>query len=558
MSSRPRHILYTWFVVVLGWGALVYLFKGLDLDLGREFLVMAALGVLAEWLAVSFPQGQLSGSFSVVLASYLIYGLSPAAWISALYILISQGIVNRGNPLRTALFNAGQYVMALLFAGYLFERSRVFFADVQYINFLLPLIVFIVAYFVLNHLLVYFYILPKSKFYSLAAWADTLRWDGFTYLFSVPFGLMIHIIYGKTGIYGAFLMFLPVLVVQFVLRLYMRVELNNRELFALYQVAKRLVEPLSMEEIMELILREARRVVAYHTGVVYLWSENAKCYTAAAVSGSYADQFSRTSVEKGEGFIGWTIENKRSEIIYDSRTDPRLKKEAGLFQVHRSLLVISLCSETETLGAFVLGDKRPLAFEERHLHTLAVIGGQAAIAAANSLLKRRLDVITNTDALTGIYNHRYFFHQMDSELRRSKDAGLPLTLIKLDVDSFKSINDFYGYQTGDLILIELAGLVRDLIGNAGIVAHYGGEEFIILLPEYGEERGLSVAKSLHQSIRGYYFQVGDLPGKVRVSIGMAVCPDHASDVSGLVRKADQALHRAKEAGKDRVMLAFKI
>jgi diguanylate cyclase (GGDEF)-like protein len=554
MASRSRHILYTWLVIFFGWGSLFRLFGALDLDLSREFLIMIALGVLAEWLAVSFPQGQLSGGFSVVLASYLIYGPAPAAWISALAILISQGIVNRGNPLRAALFNAGQYALALLIADYFFIKAGGYHAEVLGMAGLLPLLAFIVAYFVLNHLLVYIYLLPGRRRYPLLAWMDALRWDGFTYLFSVPFGVVMSMIYSQTGITGSFLLFLPMLVVQFVLRLYIHVELANRELFALYQVAKKLGGRLSVEEIMELVLKEARRVIAYHTGVVYLWSEEKKCYTAARAAGAFADQLYRTSIEKGEGFIGWVMENRQAEIVYDAKADPRLKKETGLFQVYRSLLIIPLTAETETSGVFVLGEKRPLAFDEHHLHTLAIIGGQAAIAVANVLLVRRLENSANSDPLTGIYNHRYFFQRVDVEYRRAKEAGLPLGLIMLDVDSFKNINDRLGHQTGDQILIELARLIRDAVGEAGLVARYGGEEFIVLLPGHGEEKAIAVAENLRQSVRSHYFEVDNLPRQVRVSLGVAVYPVHALSVTGLVKKADQALYQAKEAGKDRVMV----
>jgi len=344
------------------------------------------------------------------------------------------------------------------------------------------------------------------------------------------------------------------LVVQFVLRLYIHVELANRELFALYQVAKKLGGRLSVEEIMELVLKEARRVIAYHTGVVYLWSEEKKCYTAARAAGAFADQLYRTSIEKGEGFIGWVMENRQAEIVYDAKADPRLKKETGLFQVYRSLLIIPLTAETETSGVFVLGEKRPLAFDEHHLHTLAIIGGQAAIAVANVLLVRRLENSANSDPLTGIYNHRYFFQRVDVEYRRAKEAGLPLGLIMLDVDSFKNINDRLGHQTGDQILIELARLIRDAVGEAGLVARYGGEEFIVLLPGHGEEKAIAVAENLRQSVRSHYFEVDNLPRQVRLSLGVAVYPVHALSVTGLVKKADQALYQAKEAGKDRVMV----
>jgi len=112
-------IIYTWLVIGLGVWLLYYTLPLLDLDLGRELLIMVAFGVLAEWLAVVFPQGQLSGGFAVILSTYLIFGPVPAAWVNALATVLGQGVANRGNPLRTTLFNAAQYVPVVLGANFI-------------------------------------------------------------------------------------------------------------------------------------------------------------------------------------------------------------------------------------------------------------------------------------------------------------------------------------------------------------------------------------------------------------------------------------------------------
>ncbi|MBC7326335.1 MAG: GGDEF domain-containing protein, partial [Moorella sp. (in: Bacteria)] len=168
---------------------------------------------------------------------------------------------------------------------------------------------------------------------------------------------------------------------------------------------------------------------------------------------------------------------------------------------------------------------------------------------------RRLEHSANTDALTGIYNQRYFSAQIDREHRRAAASGLPLGLVMLDVDSFKSINDRFGHQAGDAVLCELARIVRDTVGEKGLAARYGGEEFVVALPGLGEENCLAVAEEIRRNVREHRFEVDGLPRQVRVSLGVAVFPQHAQDVAGLIKKADQALYRAKETGKDKVVSA---
>jgi len=553
--SRSWHILFTWLVILPGIGFLAGYFRFLDLDLSREFLIMIALGILAEWLGVSFPQGQLSGGFAVVLSSYLIYGLAPAAWISFLAALFGQGVVNRGNPFRTTLFNAAQYVLALTLASAVYVRLQGQRGADFGIADLAPLFAFLAVYFLANHFLVYLYLLPGRRRYPLYAWADALRWDGLTYLLSAPFGVLMNMIYQEVGMAGSLLLFLPVLIVQFVLRLYVNVELANRELYALYQVAKKLNERLAEGDILEIVLKEARRVVSYQAGAVYLWSEERQVYAPAAVSGPRADHLRQSSIARGEGFLGQAVANRSPEIVFDSRVDPRVKEDPGLPRIYRSLLVVPLVSEEEILGAMFFGDRRPLAFDEHHLHTLCIIGGQAAIAVMNSLLVRRLERSAHTDELTGAYNHRFFCRKIEEECRRAANTGGSLGLIMIDVDSFKAINDRFGHLAGDAVLGELTGIVRAEVGDRGLVARYGGEEFAVVLPGRGEKSCLELAEEIRQAVRSHSFVVDGLSWQVRISLGVAVYPQHARDAAGLLKKADQALYAAKEAGKDRVVSA---
>lgn len=553
--SRSLHVLYTWLVILTGFGFLAVLFRFLNLDLGREFVIMIALGVLAEWLGVPFPLGRLSGGFAVVLSSYLIYGLAAAAWISALAALFGQGIVNRGNPLRTTLFNAAQYVLVLLLADAVYARMQGQRGPDFGVADLPPLLFFLAVYFLANHFFIYLYLLPGRRRYPLYAWADALRWDGLTYLFGAPFGVLMNLIYQEVGVAGSFLLFLPVLVIQFVLRLYVNVELANRELYALYQVARKLNERLTAEDILETVLKEARRVVFFQAGAIYLWSEERQLYAAAAVSGPRGAHLQQSFIAGGRGFLGQAVANKKPEIVFDSRIDPRVKNEAGLPQIFRSLLVIPLVSEEEVLGAMVFGDRRPLAFDEHHLHTLCIIGGQAAVAVMNALLVARLQKSAHTDDLTGVYNHRFFCRKIEEDCRRAAEGGQTLGLVMIDVDSFKAINDRFGHLAGDAVLCELARLIREAVGEKGFVARYGGEEFAVVLPGRGERGCLELAEEIRQAVRSHPFAVDGLPRQVRISLGVAVYPQHAKDAADLVKKADQALYAAKAAGKDRVASA---
>lgn len=554
-GQRFLHILYTWLVIGAGFYALSHFFSDLDFDQGREFLALAALGVLAWWLAVSFPRGILSGVYSVVLASFLIYGPAAAAWISLVAVLVGQGVANRGNPLRTTFFNAGQYVLAIWGADYVFSMAGGVSGKPLDPGAVWPIAAFTLSYFLINHLVVYFYLVPKERRHNIDTWRDALRWDGLTYLFTAPFGVVMALLYPGTGLAGILLLFVPVLVVQFILRMYVHVELVNRELTALYNVARRLSGKMSTEQIVDMLLKESRRAMAFHTGIVYLWSETGRHYVARGAYGPYANQLRGSQMSPGEGFLGSVMEGREPVIIEDVKNDPELRREPGLFQVHRSLLIIPLLAENEVLGVIVLGDKRPNVFSEDHLHMLSIISGQAAVTLANNLLFRRLETGAVTDGLTGVFNRHYFFNKVQEEFARAESEGENLAVITLDLDGLKYINDRFGYHSGDVVLVETANLLCEMAGPTGTVARSDGEEFCILLPGADKEQTTRLAEDIRNAVREHYFRVDGLPRQIRVSVGAAVFPEDAKNSVHLMQKADRALLRAKQGGKDRVVVA---
>lgn len=549
---RLPHILYNWSVVGLGFGLLAQTFPLLDLDYGRELLLLAALTVLAEWLAVLLPQGQLSGGFAIIFATFLVYGPVAAAWVGGLASLTGQGVVNRGNPLRTTLFNAAQYILAVLGANLAYQLVGGSPGRSLALDNILLLIVFVLAYFCLNQAMVYIYALPARQNHPSFRWADALHWDALTYLVTVPCGLLMALLFVKIGIYSVVLLFLPVLVTQFMLRVYVNLEMTNRELRILYEVARRLGGSLKLDEILKLVLRETSRMINYHTGVIYLRSgEDENLYLVGAATGPHADLLKDSMVRRGEGFLGLALESGETQLVYDTRDDVRTAGDVGLAQVHRSMLVVPMVAETEVLGLLVLGDKRPGLFSDKHLQTISIIGGQTAVAVTNVQLYRKLEQTAITDGLTGLYNYRYFYDRLMQELDRAARYKYSVALVMLDIDYFKKINDRYGHMAGDAVLARVARLISDEVRGCDLAARYGGEEFAVMMPETGAGEAIYAAERIRLAVREASFEFDGARFPVRISAGVAAYPDDAGDLMKLLAAADGALYRAKEGGRDR-------
>lgn len=547
-------MLYAWSVIGLALWQIIDLFPGLDMDLVRQLLVIVALGLLAEWLAVPFPHGQLSGSFALVLATFIVYGQAAAVWVIALSTFIGQNIANRGNSLRTTLFNAGQYALAAVAAGYLFLKTGGVPGLVAVEN-AFPLAAFTVTYIAVNHLLVYLYLLPKRARLPQQAWRDALKWDGLTYLFTIPMGLLVAMMYGHTGLTGIILLFSSILALQLILRFYVRLQMVNRELSAFYEVARFMESNPEPAELLRQILKSASRAFSFHTGVAYLRSGEKDIFTPVAVTGPYARQLRSTAVYAGDGVLGWAMANLEPEIVFDTRVDSRTVKTEIVSQVMRSLLIIPLISGREGLGLIVLGDKRPMAFDEKHLHIMAVLGRQATVAVEQALLGERLEQALSRDNLTGLANFKVIF-EAASEMCENDSGDVIFGIILINIDGFRVFNYRYGRDAGERVLAEMAQLVERGARRDDLVGRYGGDEFILLLPGASGRRLLDKADMLWEDIRQHAFlrQEGR-KARLTVSIGVAEYPRDAGDVTGLFRAAQRALDKAKEGGGDRVKSA---
>ena len=169
----------------------------------------------------------------------------------------------------------------------------------------------------------------------------------------------------------------------------------------------------------------------------------------------------------------------------------------------------------------------------------------------------RLKALSITDGLTGVYNHRHFAERLEEECKRSARYGKRLSLIMSDIDHFKSYNDLNGHPAGDAVLAGVAECLKDGIRGQDLLARYGGEEFSIILPETGKEEACLMAERIRARVRDKVFpnESGQPGGDLTMSFGVASCPEDAASAEDLVKKADAALYRAKEAGRDRVECA---
>ncbi|MEU2611353.1 diguanylate cyclase [Micromonospora sp. NPDC007271] len=213
------------------------------------------------------------------------------------------------------------------------------------------------------------------------------------------------------------------------------------------------------------------------------------------------------------------------------------------------------------LGVLALYDRLGAdGFDDDDLVTLRTFAGHAAVAVENVRVHEEAQRLSLTDPLTGLWNYRYLRESIRREVERANRFGRMLSVLALDLDRFKDVNDTWGHAAGDAVLVEFARRVRGEIREVDLAFRQGGEEFVVLLPETDARGATIVAERLGAVVRGQPVPVDGHPGgpvrvPVTVSIGIAVYPDHAATGQQVLDAADDALYAAKAAGRDGYRLA---
>jgi diguanylate cyclase (GGDEF)-like protein len=239
----------------------------------------------------------------------------------------------------------------------------------------------------------------------------------------------------------------------------------------------------------------------------------------------------------------------------DLRTDGRVSHpDAG------AVLAFPLTSRGTRVGALVAIDHAPASRDPKLspgvLSAIKILLEPVAAALDNAQLLKRVEALSVTDDLTHLYNSRYLNQVLRREAKRTSRSGRPLSLLFLDLDGFKSINDSHGHLFGSRALVEVAVVIRGSARETDVVARFGGDEFALVLPETGPEGAFAVGERVRQRIAAHSFLGADgLDIHLTASVGVATLPDVAATPEELMQAADMAMYRVKQSGKNGIQAA---
>jgi diguanylate cyclase (GGDEF)-like protein len=331
-------------------------------------------------------------------------------------------------------------------------------------------------------------------------------------------------------------------------------QVEELELKGLLKASEGLSATTRITELLDRMVAYARDVTRFETCAVCLREEGQEHFSVVAAEGHRKDLVgSRFSLE-APTWAAWVLRSREEPLAIrmERRSgmpilDSRERSTSGA-----SFVAVPLKAQNRVSGVLLV-TRQGESFTARELRLLRIYCNQAAVVLENAIVHERVSNLAATDALTGLFNRRYFDSAFTRELARCDRSSSSLGLLMADVDHFKSFNDTYGHAMGDLVLKKVAAVLSSGIRKADVLARFGGEEFVVILPNVTPRGALESAERLRESVAAAPIHPGGPRKRVTVSIGAALFPADARDAESLLKAADEALYEAKRLGRNQVV-----
>jgi diguanylate cyclase (GGDEF)-like protein len=329
----------------------------------------------------------------------------------------------------------------------------------------------------------------------------------------------------------------------------------RKEIEMLRSALEAFTAKLDAAEIAQRLHQFLNPTVSGRSTTLYLWEEN-RIQVINAKEGSTAVGLTVSYYDAERSSKLWTcISRQEKPSVIDISTEQ--DECTGWFTIQsgtNSLLVLPLTAQGKVFGCLTSEAVESSAFNEANIRFASALANEASVALENARLFREVERLSLTDPLTGLRNRRGFLDDARRNVELTIRHKHPLSVLMLDIDHFKRVNDTYGHATGDKVLTGIALVCRKHMRTTDLLARFGGEEFCFLLPETTSQNALLLAERLRTSIAAAGFEAEAQSFSVTVSIGISECIGEKDSIEKLLARSDEALYQAKNTGRNRVVI----
>ena len=321
-----------------------------------------------------------------------------------------------------------------------------------------------------------------------------------------------------------------------------------------HQLARSLNSSLDLDTILRTILDQMERIVAADMWALLMLDDvHMELYYAIAAGGGEV-ALRDLRVKMGEGIAGWVAENAETLIVPESdENDPRLQQTLVTDKrIVSSVIAMPLRGRKGVQGVIEILNPRASQMSDYTIAFLHILCDHAAIAIENARDVARIQQLTITDDTTGLYNVRHLYMVLEKELVRAQRAGRPVSLAFIDLDRFKAVNDVHGHLIGSELLGRVGMRLKELARPNDMCFRYGGDEFVVMMPETPAIDALNLATAMHEELIHTHFQMSNgLDLTASASVGLATCPPENA-VHAIIGTADARMYAVKSNGRGKV------
>ncbi|HXV63130.1 MAG TPA: diguanylate cyclase, partial [Vicinamibacteria bacterium] len=325
----------------------------------------------------------------------------------------------------------------------------------------------------------------------------------------------------------------------------------QQEIFTLFEILQNIGTSLSRNDTLTILGSKLEKIVPFTTLVIYLADDSNGELRPAHIAGENKEAFAGLSIEVGTRLAGWVAANNR--FLYNVHPGPdTMALPPEIKSLYGNSFLAPLVHEERPLGTIALymaGDQR---YSDDHIRLMEIVSNRASIALFNAIRFEETQEDAFTDRLTGLPNSRFLYIFFEQTLSEAKRYGEPLTVIEMDLDDFKGINDRYGHHTGDRFLKEVGRVLKEHMRDADVLVRYAGDEFIAVLPKTSYEQARQFSYRLQDAVEATELDVGvGAHLKVGISLGLASYPAAGQNLESLLMAADKNMYEDKSRRRGR-------
>lgn len=319
----------------------------------------------------------------------------------------------------------------------------------------------------------------------------------------------------------------------------------------LYEITKDMSVALDFDKIFAIFQDVLKKRFEFKIcSLIYIEKTGENVYKIGKILRIFEDSLlNTTKAGKMDDALFECFLTEKERMLVIKNQDVRLKEKFNLPREANAFIAVPLIVEKELMGILSMEDLKEEDFEK-----FIIVAGQFALEMKKAMLYEKVEELALTDGLTGLFVRRHFLKCLKEEIERSMRHKLTLALIMIDIDNFKRCNDNYGHLVGDVVLKEIAVIIKGNTREVDLAGRYGGEEFCVALPETDKEGSMQVAERIRNAVENRKISAYGENVHVTISVGLATYPKDEKEMTELIQTADEALYAAKRGGKNKIVV----